>query len=177
MLLPKHTLQDVSQVTPGIYSRVPQCSTECQQKRCKSQELECDIAGSGRSFTAYVFSKASFAQQAQRDPLSDVTVAQPVSPQPLGARRAVAESPSPVSSAAVDESCSVSKKAQAGTAVITVHAHCTAAMNIPTDKQRASTVLPHGAQKTHVAKAGKSRAWLAAHWCLTWFVSCMQLVN
>ena len=98
-----------------------------------------------------------------------MTVAQPVSPQPLAAPRAVAESPSPVSSvdimAAVDESCSVSRKAQA--AVITVHAHCTAAMDIPTDKQRASTVLPHGAQKTHVAKAGKSHAWLAAHWCLT----------
>ena len=59
-------------------------------------------AGSGRSFTAYVFSKAGYAQlHAQRDPLSHIAAVQPVSPQPLQAQplkaqRLVAESPSPI---------------------------------------------------------------------------------
>ena len=138
------------------------------------------FAGSGRSFTAYVFSKASMAQQAQRDPLSDVTVAHPVSPQPLGPQRAVAESPSPVTSAdpraVTDESCSGSRNAKAGTAVIAVHAHCTVATDMPTDKQRASTLVLHGAGKTAGAKTGKSHASLNVQWCLTCLRSCMQLV-
>ena len=58
------------------------CATQC--------------AGSGRSFTAYVFSKADSAQHAQQALLADASAAQLASPQQQSAQRVVAESPSPI---------------------------------------------------------------------------------
>lgn len=113
-------------------------------------------AGSGRSFTAYVFSKAQHAQQAQRDPLSDVTAVQPISPQPLAAPRAVAESPSPPPAAEAivsAKACSVSKQNQTGAAVIHVQPHCAEAVT-GRHSIRNVTVSSHSIRITPTATAG-----------------------
>ncbi|DBA79533.1 TPA: hypothetical protein ACH3X1_008235 [Trebouxia sp. C0004] len=54
------------------------------------------MSGSGRSFTAYVFSKADKAQLAQQAVLAEASAAQLASSQLLCAQRRIAESPSPI---------------------------------------------------------------------------------
>ena len=90
--------------------------------QCKSADC---AAGSGRSFTAYVFEKSSKAQRAQRAQcisLADASVAQPVSPQALAAQKIIAESPSPINTphiiaASRLAACQTPANSKAGTAV------------------------------------------------------------
>lgn len=53
-------------------------------------------AGSGRSFTAYVFVKSDKVHRTQRASLADASAAQPLSPQALAAQKVIAESPTPI---------------------------------------------------------------------------------
>lgn len=95
---------------------------------------------------------------------------QPVSPQPLGAQRAVAESPSPPPSAAavalVTEQCTVShqEKQTQGAAVISLDVCCGVSVDTVEDQNGAAAGPSHLAETT-VGSKGKSHGRLhAACW-------------
>ena len=91
-------------------------------------------AGSGRSFTAYVFAKSDRAQRAQRASLANASAAQPLSPQALAAQKVAAESPSPINTPHIASRLPLSQMpacSKAGSAV-TISVNATAGVIEPT---------------------------------------------
>ena len=108
----------------GLHHFIPTCCCASTCDRCHMTQSEIAVhpAGSGRSFTAYVFVKSDKAQHAQRASLVDASAAQPLSPQSLTAQKIIAKSPSPIATPHIAAAsrlplCHMPACSQAGSAV------------------------------------------------------------
>ena len=126
-------------------------------------------AGSGRSFTAYVFSKSSTAQHAQRASSAAASAAPLATPPPLSPHRVIAESLSPVS----DPISAVATAASAAAAAASI-SHVTSppsAVQVSVRSKPAAAAkssashAPRTAGAVHVSVQSKAAAIVVEHGC------------